>query len=243
MGTERQRRDPRRGPRGTRTRAALGEAALRLVLERGPAAVSVEDITGTVGVSRRTFSRYFSSKEEAVVDGIRADCARINEALAARPETETPLTAYRAALRSWLADPAAPAWHRRDGVRELLRLAEHEAPLRAVLRRVLLEGEAASVQLVARRLGTDPRRDLRPAVAVGSGAAALMAAARAWTLPDAREAFPALVEEAFALLAAEPPPTPADAPARPPAHAVPGARPAAPGTTARHLADGAPAAR
>ncbi|MFJ6575011.1 TetR/AcrR family transcriptional regulator [Streptomyces sp. NPDC091368] len=235
MGTERQPRDPRLGPKGTRTREALGEAALRLVLARGPAEVSVEDVTDAVGVSRRTFSRYFSSKEEAVVDGIRADCARINEALAARPETEPPLTAYRAALRSWLADPVAPAWHRRDGVRELLLLAEREASLRAVLRRVLLEGEAASVRLVARRLGTDPRRDLRPAVAVGSGAAALMAAARAWTLPDARATFPALVEEAFALLAAEPPPAPTA-----PTPLLPGARPAVP---AHHPGDGARAAR
>ncbi|MFE7601717.1 hypothetical protein ACFU6G_31825, partial [Streptomyces sp. NPDC057494] len=68
----------------------------------------------------------------------------------------------------------------------------------------------------------------------------------AWMSADAREAFPALVEEAFALLGAEPAPapTPTDAPAQPPARAVPGARPGAPGTfAARHLADGAPAAR
>ncbi|MGV9692102.1 TetR/AcrR family transcriptional regulator [Streptomyces sp. NPDC003444] len=206
MSTERERRSPRRGPKGTRTREALGEAALRLVLERGPSGVSVEDVTDAVGVSRRTFSRYFASKEEAVVDGIRADCARINEALAARPGTEAPLTAYRAALRIWLADPAVPAWHHRDGVRELFRLAEREAPLRAVLRRVLLEGEAASVRLVAHRVGADPERDLRPAVAVGAGAAALMAATRAWVLDGPRTALPALVEEAFALLATEPPP-------------------------------------
>ncbi|KOX51495.1 TetR/AcrR family transcriptional regulator [Streptomyces sp. NRRL F-6492] len=216
--TERELRSPRRGPKGERTREALGEAALRLVLERGPAGVSVEDVTDAVGVSRRTFSRYFTSKEEAVVDGVRADCARINEALAARPGTEPPLTAYRAALRSWLADPAVPAWHRRDGVRELFRLAEREAPLRAVLRRVLLEGEAASVRLVAQRIGADPERDLRPAVAVGAGAAALMAAARAWILDGPRTALPALVEEAFALLAPNPPPAESPPTGPPPAH-------------------------
>ncbi|MFJ5136583.1 TetR/AcrR family transcriptional regulator [Streptomyces sp. NPDC088707] len=206
MSTERGSRILRHGPKGTRTREALGEAALRLVLERGPAGVSVEDVTDAVGVSRRTFSRYFRSKEEAALDGFRADCERINGALAARPASEAPLTAYRAALRSWLADPVSPAWHRRDGVREILRLAETDAPLRAVLRRVLLEGEAASVRLVAARIGADPERDLRPAVAVGSGAATLLAATRAWVLDGPREALPALVEEAFGLLAAEPPP-------------------------------------
>ncbi|MEF9887115.1 TetR/AcrR family transcriptional regulator [Streptomyces sp. P9-A4] len=206
MSTERERRSPRRGPKGTRTREALGEAALRLVLERGTAGVSVEDVTDAVGVSRRTFSRYFASKEEAVLDGIRADCVRINDALAARPARETPLTAYRAALRVWLSDPAVPAWHRRTGVREVFRLAEDEAPLRAVLRRILLEGEAASVRLVADRIDADAARDLRPAVAVGSGAAALMAATRAWVTGGAPEALPDLVEEAFALLGTEPPP-------------------------------------
>ncbi|MET7756414.1 TetR family transcriptional regulator [Streptomyces sp. NPDC005389] len=206
MSTERGSRIPRHGPKGTRTREALGEAALRLVLERGPAGVSIEDVTDAVGVSRRTFSRYFRSKEEATLDGFRADCERINEALASRPASEAPLTAYRAALRSWLADPVSPAWHRRDGVREILRLAETDAPLRAVLRRVLLEGEAASVRLVAARIGADPEHDLRPAVAVGSGAATLLAATRAWVLDGPREALPALVEEAFGLLAAEPPP-------------------------------------
>ncbi|MFD3991260.1 TetR family transcriptional regulator [Streptomyces sp. NPDC058583] len=206
MSAERGGHVPRHGPKGTRTREALGEAALRLVLERGPAGVAVEDVTDAVGVSRRTFSRYFGSKEEAALDGFRADCARINDALAARPASETPLTAYRAALRTWLADPVTPAWHRREGVREVLRLAETEAPLRAVLRRVLLEGEAVSVRLVAARIGTDPEHDLRPAVAVGSGAATLLAATRVWVIGGPREALPALVEEAFALLATEPPP-------------------------------------
>ncbi|MFD4314759.1 TetR family transcriptional regulator [Streptomyces sp. NPDC058548] len=206
MSAERGGHVPRHGPKGTRTREALSEAALRLVLERGPAGFSVEDVTDAVGVSRRTFSRYFGSKEEAALDGFRADCARINDALAARPASETPLTAYRAALRNWLADPVTPAWHRREGVREVLRLAETEAPLRAVLRRVLLEGEAVSVRLVAARIGTDPEHDLRPAVAVGSGAATLLAATRAWVIGGPREALPALVEEAFALLATEPPP-------------------------------------
>ena len=48
------------------TRAALASAAFDLVRERGLAAVTVDDIVATVPVSRRTFSNYFTSKEEAV---------------------------------------------------------------------------------------------------------------------------------------------------------------------------------
>jgi predicted DNA-binding protein (UPF0251 family) len=49
------------------TRAALAQAAFELVRERGLTAVTVDDIVATLPVSRRTFSNYFTSKEEAVV--------------------------------------------------------------------------------------------------------------------------------------------------------------------------------
>ena len=54
------------------TRIALAEAALRLCQERGYTHVTVSDIVDEVGVSRRTFSNYFTGKAEclvSVVDG------------------------------------------------------------------------------------------------------------------------------------------------------------------------------
>lgn len=48
------------------TRRALAEAAMTLAAERGYAAVTIADITGAVGVSRRTFSNYFPGKAECV---------------------------------------------------------------------------------------------------------------------------------------------------------------------------------
>ena len=194
----------RRGRKARQTRQALADAALELVLERGPAAVTVEDVTERVDVSRRTFSRYFTSKEEAVLDCVRADCERINAALAARPAGEQPLTAYRAALRVWLADEREPAWHRRPGMRELLRLVTMEPSLTAVHRRISVDAEEASIRIVAARLGVDPERDLRPSVAVGAGVAALLAAARAWVRDTGAAGLPELLERAFELLTAEP---------------------------------------
>ncbi|WP_371482553.1 TetR/AcrR family transcriptional regulator [Kitasatospora sp. NBC_00315] len=202
----------RRDRKARRTRESLAAAALQLVLERGPAAVSVEDVTDLADVSRRTFSRYFPSREDAVLDCLRADFARINAALAARPAAESPLTAYRAALRVWLRDEQDPAWHRRPGVRELFGLIAEEPSLTAAYRRICVDEEEASIRIAAARLGLDAEYDLRPAVAVGLGVAALQAAARAWVrhpvgassgeTPD----LPDLLERAFDLLAAEPPP-------------------------------------
>ncbi|MER6395453.1 MULTISPECIES: TetR family transcriptional regulator [unclassified Kitasatospora] len=199
----------RRERKARRTRESLAAAALRLVLERGLAAVSVEDVTDLADVSRRTFSRYFPSREDAVLDCLRADFARINAALAERPAAETPLTAYRAALRVWLRDDLDPAWHRRPGVRELFGLIAAEPALTAAYRRICVDEEEASIRIAAARLGLDAEHDLRPAVAIGLGVAALQAASRAWVRHPATGAapdLPDLLEQAFELLTAEPPP-------------------------------------
>ena len=67
------------------TKQALAWAAMQLAVERGLENVRVEDITDTVNVSRRTFTNYFSSKEEAIAS-LNADrAARAAEALRGRP--------------------------------------------------------------------------------------------------------------------------------------------------------------
>ncbi len=48
------------------TRNALVDAALRLSAERGYDGFTIADLVNTVGVSRRTFSNYFSGKAECV---------------------------------------------------------------------------------------------------------------------------------------------------------------------------------
>lgn len=48
-----------------RTRQALGEAAIALFLTRGFDRTTIEDIVAEAGVSRRTFFRYFPTKEAA----------------------------------------------------------------------------------------------------------------------------------------------------------------------------------
>ncbi|MBW8484662.1 TetR family transcriptional regulator [Actinomadura parmotrematis] len=200
MSSERSGTTGRRGRKARETRAAMARAALELARERGVAAVAVEDVAERADVSRRTFSRYFGSKEDAVLDPLRADFDRINAALAARPPGEPPVAAYLGALRAWLADPDEPGWNRREGARELLELAFSEPALAAALRRIGTAAEEESIAIVAARLGVDGDRDPHPAVAVGAGAAALLAAARIWGRhPDADLA--ALVERAFAALA------------------------------------------
>ncbi|MER7025323.1 MULTISPECIES: TetR family transcriptional regulator [Streptomyces] len=194
-------RPDRRARRSRRTREALAQAALELALDRGLREFGVEDIAERADVARRTFSRYFSGKEEAVADCIRADAERINDALRARPAAEPPLAAYRAAVLHWVADPVHPAWHRRPRVFALLTLADQEPTLYAALQHARVAAQDDSVAILADRMGTDPAVDLRPAVLVGAGAGALVAAQHAWVRGGEVAALPALVERAFAALA------------------------------------------
>jgi AcrR family transcriptional regulator len=68
------------------TREALGAAALRLALERGPENVRVDDIADAAGVSPRTYNNYFASREQAIVAAVTADrAACVASAVTARP--------------------------------------------------------------------------------------------------------------------------------------------------------------
>ncbi|MDX3661698.1 helix-turn-helix domain containing protein [Streptomyces sp. ID05-26A] len=78
------------------TRRSLAGAALRLAVEHGLDGVTVEDIADAAGVSRRTFSNYFTSKEDAVLDADRERLRALVSLVEARPETEDAWQALRA---------------------------------------------------------------------------------------------------------------------------------------------------
>ncbi|MFB6984909.1 TetR family transcriptional regulator [Streptomyces sp. NPDC056230] len=193
----------RRSRKARRTRDALARAAFELVLDRGLKEVTVEEIAERADVDRRTFSRYFTSKEAAVLDWIRGDGDRINDALRARPADEPPLTAYRHAVLDWLDDPGAQAWHRRARIFDLLVLAEQEPTLYAAFHHIRVDAQEDSVAIVADRLGVDPRLDIRPAVTVAAGAGALLAAQAAWVRGGHPDDLPQLVGQAFDALSGE----------------------------------------
>ncbi|MFF5897163.1 TetR family transcriptional regulator [Streptomyces argenteolus] len=192
----------RRGRKARRTRDTLAQHAFDLVLDRGLKSVTVEEIAQAADVDRRTFSRYFPSKEAAVLDAVRGDGDRINRALRERPVAEPPLTAYRRAVLDWLGDPEAEPWHLRPRIFDLLVMAEEEPTLYAAYHHIRVDAQEESVRIVAERLGVDPQQDLRPAVTVAAGAGALLAAQAAWVRGGRPAALPEFVVHAFDALSA-----------------------------------------
>ncbi|MCP2341830.1 TetR family transcriptional regulator [Actinomadura rupiterrae] len=187
------------GPRArrvARTRAALAAAALEIVAERGFRALTVQEIADRAGVSRRTFSRYFAGREDALVEPVRDDCARINAALAARPADERPVVAYRNAVLDWLGSGAP-----HEARAELLRTVHAEAPAEAAYQRVIAAAEDRTAEIFADRLGAD---DLRPVVLAAACAGALRAAIRWWQEHPEEDGGPQeSARRAFDVLAAE----------------------------------------
>ncbi|WP_442809601.1 TetR family transcriptional regulator [Streptomyces sp. SR27] len=178
----------------------LTEAALQLLALKGFDAVTVDEIATTAGVSKRTFFRYFASKEDVVVQFLAGMGADMRAGLAARPAGERPSEALLHAVSVPLTACGDHAERALPVVRLILRtpallarLLEHQARWREELTAELGE-----------RLGRDPRTDLRPRLAAGMALAAFDAVLHRWSDGEEAESTEdpgALIAEAFAVLA------------------------------------------
>src|SRR4051812_629037 len=150
---------PRPGLRERRkklTAAELEAAALRLFGERGFDAVTVDDIAAEADVSRRTFFRYFASKEDVLLADHFVQLARLREAMTARPADEPVLTALRNALLSMSSDFE----DRREMVILRGRIMRETPSLQARSLVHQKTWEDAMQLMVAERLAVDPALDL-----------------------------------------------------------------------------------
>lgn len=175
----------------------LTEAALQLLALRGFDAVTVDEIATTAGVSKRTFFRYFASKEDVVVQFLAGMGADMRAGLAARPVGERPSEALLHTVSVPLATCGDHADRALPVVRLILRtpallarFLEHEARWREEL-----------TEELAARLGRDPGTDLFPRLAAGMALAAFDAVLHRWSEGEGAEDPGALIEEAFATLA------------------------------------------
>ena len=175
------------------TRVALAAAALRLADELGPDRVTVEEIATAAGVSPRTFFNYYGSKEEAIVGGGEEGTARIVEELIARPASETPLVALRAAVHASVdyleSDPDDWVIRRRLTTTHPSLNVRYAARLAAVEHKLVVE--------IARRARLDPDVDTYPAVVVSAAVASARVAITVWLARDRRGSLRTLIDEVF----------------------------------------------
>ncbi|MFF0817692.1 TetR family transcriptional regulator [Rhodococcus sp. NPDC003318] len=173
-------------------RARISDAALDLFVEHGFDDVTVEQIASTVGISTRSFNRYFPTKEDAVLGDTEAWGILVRDTFAARPGDESVWHSLQQAYAALLALSDTSGERRKRGMRVL-----SSAPsLRARnLEKHLLWAQMLT-PLVAERLdGNDTR--LRAYAIVQASIACFEAALNTWAEPDENRTPTELLAIAF----------------------------------------------
>jgi len=89
------------------TAQALQDAAMARFVKDGFEATTIEDIARDAGVSRRTFFRYFPTKEELILSQFEEMGTIIFDEIRCRPKSEGPMLALRNGFRTLDVQDAA----------------------------------------------------------------------------------------------------------------------------------------
>lgn len=152
-------RPPAEAPRGGRpavtTREELELVSRELFAERGFETTTVEDIAAAAGIGRRTFFRYFASKNDVVWGDFDRGLAELRRRLREADPATPLLDALRQAVLAFNAlDPSGVAWHR-DRMALILRvpaLQAHSTLRYAAWRSVVAEFAAVRLRCAASEL-------------------------------------------------------------------------------------------
>jgi TetR/AcrR family transcriptional regulator, regulator of mycofactocin system len=140
------------GRRRITTRAEVEHAAFELFADRGFERTTIDDIAEAAGIGRRTFFRYFPSKNDIAWGDFDGQLATMRKRLAEYPADQPLLEVISDALVDFnRIDPAEAPWHRRrmELILTTPALQAHSALRYAAWRQVL-------AGFVATRLGVDP---------------------------------------------------------------------------------------
>ncbi|MEY2447762.1 MAG: hypothetical protein QOH79_1238 [Acidimicrobiaceae bacterium] len=177
------------------TRVAISRAALRLAIERGPDAITVDDIAAAADVSPRTVFNYFATKEEAILGFDPNRKVEVGRSVRERPARELPLTALRAAfveIATGVPEVAEMSRARVQLVRDHPQLHPSYVAGYAAL-------ENALVEAIAQRTALDPEQSLYPRLVVSTAIAAFRVALD--RAGPGRASLIAAIDEAFDALA------------------------------------------
>ncbi|MRG59361.1 TetR family transcriptional regulator [Agromyces sp. CFH 90414] len=159
-----------------RAYAEITAVAMELFLADGFEQTTIDEIAAAAGISRRSFFRYFGTKEDVVLGHLIAEGQALRAALERRPDGEDVWTALRAAIFSL---------EEADGDEERMlavsRMLYRTPSLRARSIEKHLRWYDDLVPEVQRRLGGGGDDLLRARAIVGCAITCLDVAGEAWT--------------------------------------------------------------
>jgi AcrR family transcriptional regulator len=176
-----------------RTRIALRDAAIDLFLRRGFDATTVEEVAAAVDVSPRTFFRYFPTKSDVVVipyiDLFDRWESLVNAGAPGRPLIEVLRDASHLVTDAYEHD--SQFWDRHH------KAVTTDPSLSSAMLQTQSQLQQRATTTLARRLGLDPHRDLRPRILAAAAMAATSSAVAQWYLSGQRANRRRLVDEAY----------------------------------------------
>jgi AcrR family transcriptional regulator len=185
-------------PLRERTRRAvrkeLQTVAIGLFLQQGFEATTVEQIAEAAGLSRRSFHRYFASKDDVLAAALEDSGAKIAVGIAARPETEGPWLALRRGFDD-LVVSAGP-----DAV-PLIRAMLHSTALSSSHAQKEASWQRAMAEALAPRLPDTPDRPLQARALAAAALACLTAAQLDWIIDDGDRPLGPLLDTAMTAVA------------------------------------------
>ncbi|WP_370349880.1 mycofactocin system transcriptional regulator [Catenulispora sp. EB89] len=177
-------------PRAT-SRAELERIGFDLFARQGFDGTTVDDIAAAAGIGRRTYFRYFSSKQDLVWGDFEEHLFRLRELLAATAPGVRLVDALRDAVVEFNDfDPIVVPWHRQR-LELILRVPALQAD--AALR--YASWRAIIVEFVAARTGL-PATEMLPRLAGHTVLAAAVAAYEHWLSTDGAD-LPLLLSRAI----------------------------------------------
>ena len=196
--------EPKPVPIRERTRrlaqTELTSVAQGLFLAQGYEDTTVDQFAAAAGMSKRTFFRYFPSKDDLVIGKYDLYADRMAEALDARPEDEPVWQSLRRVFDitlDYVEDPHQRA--RNEAMEEIVRSTPQlHARYREKMQRVQ---QLPTGRVAPRPTGQDaPTSDPAPAAIVGAAFACMQAAHQAWSTSDKNEPFGRYLDRAMATI-------------------------------------------
>jgi AcrR family transcriptional regulator len=132
-------------------RSELQRTSLRLFLARGFDDVAISDVTDEVGVSQRTFYRYFPTKEDVVLSLLDDFAPAVHQHLREHPAGDAPWKVVHDALTEAVqrSEPVDPA---------VMRMIFETPRLLSAYNERQRRWEAMMAEVLAERLGVDSSR-------------------------------------------------------------------------------------
>lgn len=182
--------------------AEVTGVAMRLFLEHGFEQTTVDQIVEAAGISRRSFFRYFGTKEDIVLGDLAVQGDLVREALEAVPVDVGPWDALRAALHAVDALVVEPGL-----TLKIARMMYETPSLRARSIEKHLHWQGLLVPNIRRRLGVgDGEQSPAADAIVASAIACLDVAGELWTRLDGVPSLPGLYDEAVSAVRGLPTP-------------------------------------